>query len=155
MTQVKWWGTKWVGERRSSGNTFRRKERSRLHLERDVFTQQISHHYRSLLLSGEGGTDWQAEQEGGKERANHLHVCQVKEVLTGSMRRKEIRAESGLKRKKWWGETHKVRDKTGGGGEGGFSVRCVTDSLTDVTKERQWALPPRYSSQIGRVRKNV
>lgn len=29
--------------------------------------------------------------EGGKERANHLCVCQVKEVLTGSVRRKEIR----------------------------------------------------------------
>lgn len=35
----------------------RGKERSRLYLEKDVFTQQISHHYTSLLLSGEGGTD--------------------------------------------------------------------------------------------------
>lgn len=45
------------GENRSSGNTFRGKERSRLYLEKDVFTQQISHHYTTLLLSGEGGTD--------------------------------------------------------------------------------------------------
>lgn len=39
------------------GSTLRGKERSRLYLEKDVFTQQISHHYTSLLLSGEGGTD--------------------------------------------------------------------------------------------------
>lgn len=45
------------GERRRSGNTFRGKERSRLYLEKEVFTQQISHHYTSVLLSGEGGTD--------------------------------------------------------------------------------------------------
>lgn len=62
-----------------------------MYLEKDVCTQQISHHYTSLLLSGEGGTDRQAEKEGGKESTNHLYVCQVKEVLTGSMRRKEIR----------------------------------------------------------------
>lgn len=50
-------GNKVGGERRSSGSTFRGEERRRLYLEKDVFTQQISHHYTSLLLSGEGGTD--------------------------------------------------------------------------------------------------
>lgn len=45
------------GEKRGSGSTFRGKERRRSYLEKDVFTQQISHHYTSLLLSGEGGTD--------------------------------------------------------------------------------------------------
>lgn len=61
------------GKKRGLGSTFRGKERSRLYLEKDVFTQQISHHYTSLLLSGEGGTDWQ-RREGRKEQITSVFV---------------------------------------------------------------------------------
>lgn len=45
-----------VGER--AGVPAERKGRSGLYFgEEDVFTQQISHHYTSVFLSGEGGTD--------------------------------------------------------------------------------------------------
>lgn len=96
-----------VGEKKLREVHLGEKERSRLYLEEDVFTQQISHYNTSLLLSAGGGTDWQAEREG----ANHSGVCQVKEVLTGTMGWKKtsvIRAGWEEKAQRWQGR--------GGGG---------------------------------------
>lgn len=47
-----------------------------------VFTEQISHHYTCLLLSGQEETDGQVEKEGGEGRANHLDVCLLRKALT-------------------------------------------------------------------------
>lgn len=46
-------------------------------------------------------------------RGGHLYVCQVKEVLTGSMRRKEIRVISrgGMRGKEVIGEIKREREK--------------------------------------------
>lgn len=141
------------------------KERSSLYLEKDVFTQQISHYNTSLLLSGEGGADWQAEREGGSERANHFCVCQVKEVLTGWKKLRVIRAgeeekaaltrERVVRKKKWgWGIEVCAGKKRGGGRRvscfHGWKVR-----LTDLTKHPQRALPLVHYSQVDRVRRNV
>lgn len=52
----------------------------------DVFTQQISHHYVSMLLCGEPGTDWQVEKHEGKEGKPQSLLCLSSEGATDGQR---------------------------------------------------------------------
>lgn len=67
-----------------------------------------------FCLEKEGLTDKLRRREGGRERANHLCVCRVKEVQTCSMRRTEIRAGGRIREKEVIGEGMKKEIKLGG-----------------------------------------
>lgn len=85
------------------------KLKKQLHLEMCLLNRLVTVMSPRFCVGKRGLTDGLRSMKGMKKSPNHLCVCPAKEVLTGTLRKKEIRKKRGNRMKDKSDRTNKEK----------------------------------------------